>query len=459
MTDSEHLLIFAHPEMAKNIDFSALTAVGYELTQVTHLEELEAWINSGWRKISLIVATPSGKEGLEYSSHVLQTHPKLPIVLVTGEIAESLLKRALEIGLVDYLTAPVDINVMLGAVKRAFERLQTTPEEHRFEQVLAGISDGFVLTDLNSHLLLVNQSARDTFNLHELPYEKLIEGRAVYEVFYHPDFLDIFKPHRNYPFRNEIILDDGRIFSAQASMIPEIGIAVVLQNITHLKELDRIKTEFVNTVSHDLRSPLTSIYGFIGLIDRVGPVNKQQAEFIKHIQTSTQHITELLNDLLDLSRVEAGYDLQMVDVHMKEILAQSVSSLEYQISEKMLDVVLNVADPEPVILGNPLHLQRMVVNLIGNAIKYSPTMGKIEVRCRIESNQLILEVSDNGPGIPLSDQPRIFDKFYRGSNYAQVTTGTGLGLSIVKTIVEKHHGRIWLESSDKGTTFSVILPC
>jgi two-component system phosphate regulon sensor histidine kinase PhoR len=112
----------------------------------------------------------------------------------------------------------------------------------------------------------------------------------------------------------------------------------------------------------------------------------------------------------------------------------------------------------PVILGNPLHLQRMVTNLIENAVKFSPVMGKISVQCRAEASQLILEVSDNGPGIPLTDQPRIFEKFFRGSNLSASIPGTGLGLSIVKTIVEKHHGRIWLESSPQGTTFSVILP-
>jgi signal transduction histidine kinase len=100
----------------------------------------------------------------------------------------------------------------------------------------------------------------------------------------------------------------------------------------------------------------------------------------------------------------------------------------------------------------------MLTNLIENAIKFTPPFGKIRVQCRTEANQLILEVADNGPGIPLDDQPFIFDKFYRGSNLSLETQGTGLGLSIVKSIVEKHHGRIWLESSPLGTTFSVLLP-
>lgn len=458
MTDSEHLLIFSQPEISNQIDFSALAAVGYELTQVTLLDELEPWLDSHWREVALLIASTGAKQGLEYAAHILQNHPRLQIILLTNEVDVANMRQALEIGLVSILTVPVDINVLLGAIEHAFGRQKSTPEETRFEHVLAGITDGFVLTDLDSHLLLVNQSARDTFNLHDHQYDQL-EGRAVYEVFYHPDLLDIFKPHRTYPYRNEISLDDGRVYSAQATLVAGIGIAVVMQNITHLKELDRIKTDFVNTISHDLRSPLTSIYGFIGLIDRVGPVNRQQAEFIKHIQSSVQHITALINDLLDLNRVEAGYDLQMIEVHMNEVLVQSINSLEYQISEKMLEVALSVPDTDPVVMGNPLHLQRMVSNLIENAIKFTPPAGKIAIRCKTEANQYILEVSDNGPGIPIADQPHIFEKFYRGSNLSQMTTGTGLGLSIVKTIVEKHHGRIWLESSDQGTTFSVILPC
>jgi two-component system NtrC family sensor kinase len=253
-------------------------------------------------------------------------------------------------------------------------------------------------------------------------------------------------------------MEDGQVYNAQSSLIPKVGIAVTLQDITHLKELDRIKTDFVNTVSHDLRSPLTAVYGFIGLIDRVGPINQQQAEFINHIQTSLQHITYLINDLLELGRVEAGYDLLKIDFNMKDILRQAMGDLEYQYSEKMQDVVLSVPDDIPVISGNPLHLQRMVTNLIDNAIKFTPPMGRIHVRCTAEAGQLILEVADNGPGIPLADQPHIFEKFYRGSNLSQITLGTGLGLSIVKSIVEQHQGRIWLESSPLGTTFSVILP-
>jgi len=364
------------------------------------------------------------------------------------------LKHALEIGIFDYFTYPFESSALQLSIKRSLVRQTSWQEWNRFARVLANLDDGIIIVDLDGYLLTMNRSARNIFSVGE----DQIDGKTAGEVFHHPDILDLFKSQNTLPRQSEISLEDGRVFSTQASLIPEIGIAVVIREITHLKELDRIKTDFVNTISHDLRSPLTAIYGFVSLIDRVGPINEQQAEFIHHIQSSVQHITALINDLMDLGRVEADYDIQMQDVNLKDIITQSIENLDYQISEKLQELVLFIPEEIPGILGNPLHLQRMVSNLLENAIKFTPPLGKIGVQCRVETSQLIFEVTDNGPGIPLADQPYIFDKFYRGSNLSQNTQGTGLGLSIVKSVVDKHHGRIWLESSPTGTTFTVILP-
>jgi two-component system NtrC family sensor kinase len=454
MTDTPHILIYRKLESENYFEPSSLSAAGYDVIPVSQSDELEEWLSHDLRGTMLILAHPTPNDGLLDCEKILQAHPLLPIILVTSEINQSVLKKALEIGLVDYLTAPADPTQMVNTVEHALTHLKATQASRQYEQVLSNLIDGFILTDLNAHLMVVNQSARKIFDLKD----EQLEGKAANEIFYQQDFLDIFKPQRTFPYRTEITVEDGHVYNAEASLIPDIGIAVTMQDITHLKELDRVKTDFVNTISHDLRSPLTSIYGFIGLIDRVGPVNRQQAEFIQHIQTSVQHITSMINDLLDLNRVETSYDLQKVEVNLKDILTQTIKSLEYQISAKILDIVLTVADDVPVILGNPLHLQSMVGNLLENAVKFTPLMGKIEIRCRVEGGQVILEIADNGPGIPLADQPHIFEKFYRGSNLSQVTEGTGLGLSIVQSIVEKHHGRIWVDSSILGTTFTVILP-
>jgi two-component system phosphate regulon sensor histidine kinase PhoR len=454
MAATNQILIYSLPELPQLIDQSVLISAGYDVLAFTEPQAVETWLTTFLADDLLIIINPSAIEALRFASEILAAHPCLPIIIVTNQATSSNLKQALEIGIFDYLTTPVKSPALLLSVKRSLIRQNNWQNANRFTRVLADLEDSVILADLDGYLLLMNQSARNIFSIGE----GQTEGKTVGEIFHHPDLLDIFKSQSILPRLTEISLEDGRVFSAQASRIPEIGIAVVMQEITHLKELDRIKTDFVNTVSHDLRSPLTAIYGFVSLIDRVGPINDQQTDFIRHIQSSVQHITSLINDLMDLGRVEADYDIQMEEVNLPDIINRCVENLDYQINEKMQEWVLSIPDELPAILGNPLHLQRMVSNLLENAIKFTPPLGKISIVCRAETSQLILEVSDNGPGIPLADQPRIFDKFYRGSNLSQNIPGTGLGLSIVKSVVDKHHGRIWLESTPSGTTFTIILP-
>jgi two-component system phosphate regulon sensor histidine kinase PhoR len=232
-----------------------------------------------------------------------------------------------------------------------------------------------------------------------------------------------------------------------------------MQDITHLKELDRIKSDFVNTVSHDLRSPLTAIQGYIELIERVGSLNTQQLEFTRRIQISVQNITNLVNDLLDLGRIEAGFDAGKEVVHLVAIINYVVENLRARIVEKNLNLVLDLPAELPAMFGNPIRLRQMVSNLVSNAIKYTSHRGEIKVSAHLEGPQIILQVKDNGVGIPTIDQPFIFDKFYRASNVPVQVGGSGLGLAIVKTIVEDHQGRIWVDSSPGvGSTFTVVLP-
>jgi len=341
------------------------------------------------------------------------------------------------------------------ATENAHLYSRTEVERNKLETVLTKVEDGVIVVGQDGQLILVNQTIREAFKLEE----DHIEGKQVGDVFQHPDVLEIFDSHKTHPSRSEISLEDGRVFSAQTTQIPEVGLAITMQDITHLKELDRIKTDFVNTVSHDLRSPLTAILGYVELIERVGSVTEQQRDFIRRVQFSVHNITALINDLLDLGRIEAGFDSRMEIVHLPAIINYAIEGLQNKISQKTHELSTDMPEDLPAILGDPIRLRQMVTNLLGNSILFTQANGKIAIRCRAEEGQLILEISDNGPGIPPADQPYIFDKFYRGSNIPHDTPGTGLGLAIVKSIVENHHGRIWLESTlQHGTTFTIVLP-
>jgi two-component system NtrC family sensor kinase len=232
-----------------------------------------------------------------------------------------------------------------------------------------------------------------------------------------------------------------------------------MQDISYFKELDRIKTEFVNTVSHDLRSPLTAILGYVELITRVGEVNQQQRAFINRVQISVRYITDLINDLLELGRIEAGFDNRREFVPLGKILQHAIDNIQNQISDYEHNITLDISTDIPDSYGDPVRLQQVVDNLLSNAVRYTPNGGHITARLKHQDDQIILQVEDTGLGIPLLDQSYIFDRFYRGGNVPENVAGSGLGLAIVKSIVESHQGRVWVESTPgEGSCFTVVLP-
>jgi two-component system NtrC family sensor kinase len=329
-------------------------------------------------------------------------------------------------------------------------------EREKLETILTQIDDGVIVIDPQSDLVLVNRTARKVFEMDDSDPT----GRPALEVISHEDLTRALNQKKEeIPHHFEIEMEDGCTFSAQLTPIPDVGRAITMQDITHFKELDRIKSDFVNTVSHDLRSPLTAILGYVELIERSGPISDQQREFIRRVQFSVKNITELINNLLDLGRIEAGLDMQKERVPTAVLINYALDGLQQRIQSKKLKMSLDFGEDLPRILGNPIRLRQMFDNLLENAIKYTPEGGEIRVGVEVEGDQMILQFEDTGIGIPLSEQPYIFDKLYRASNVAADDTGTGLGLSIVKSIVESHHGRIWVESvPGEGSTFYVVLP-
>jgi len=284
-------------------------------------------------------------------------------------------------------------------------------------------------------------------------------GKPVLDVIEHPDLRAmISNKDNNDPLHyHEISFPDGRVGNAQFTPIPDVGFAITMQDITYLKEMDRMRSEFVHTVSHDLRSPLTSVIGYTELIERAGTLNENQHDFLNRIQDSVQHITSLINDLLDLGSIESGLDTRREYVQLEGLLRYTLDMLQGQIKAKRLKVQTDLGPLLPGLRANPVRLRQVLDNVVGNAIKYSNNGGEVMISIKAEDDQLILQVTDNGPGITSGDQPHIFDKFYRGTNTKE--EGSGLGLAIVKTIVDAHQGRIWVESTTgKGSSFFIVLP-
>ena len=341
-------------------------------------------------------------------------------------------------------------------IEQACQYQKAEKDNRKLESVLEQMEDAVIVVRPDFRIVLANRKARLLFDIGE----EGVEGNPFETIFQDEELIRLFKDsHPEMPYTTEITIEEGYILLANLVEIQELGYAVTLQDISNFKEIDRVKTEFVNTVSHDIRSPLTAIWGYTQLLSKVGEINSRQQEFIERIQENINNISDLANSLLELGRIESGLDIFKEDVHLGAIVQQAIEELGYLLAERQQEIKFESSKSIPQIFGDPICLRQVVENLIANAILYTPEEGKITVRLVIEGEQIIFQVIDNGLGIPSTDQPYIFDKFYRASNIPEKTRGSGLGLAIVKSIVEKHQGRVWVDSQPgAGSCFTVVLP-
>ena len=342
------------------------------------------------------------------------------------------------------------------AIENARLFTATEAERSKLDAILYQTEDLIIVVDEDSKISLMNQAAQTAL---QTPDNAM--GQPLKSTIDHQQLVELFEaPGENGQVRRaEIPVSDGRIFNAHVTVIKGVGRAAVMQDITHLKELDRIKSEFVSVVSHDLRSPLTAILGYVELMARAGTLNEMQSEFVSRVQRSVQNITALIGDLLDLGRIEAGFDQEMEHYHLSTLVRDVVEGLRPNAEAKSQKLTLHLAPHLPPNRGSPLRLRQAFNNLVDNAIKYTPDGGEVQVEAHQEEDQIVLRVVDSGVGIAPADQPYVFDKFYRADAVADSHRGTGLGLSIVKSVIERHKGRIWVESElDKGSTFTIVLP-
>jgi two-component system NtrC family sensor kinase len=330
-------------------------------------------------------------------------------------------------------------------------------ERTKLETIINQIEDGVLVLDNNFRILVINEIAKTVLRVSG---EHLI-GSPIQMYPIDSELLEIIKKFETYLGKSaEINSDDERVFSAHLSKITNIGYAITLHDITSLKKMDRIKSDFVSTVSHDLRSPLTAILGYVDLVERAGPVQDLQKSFLDRIQFSVHNITNLVDDLLNLGRIEAGFDTRKEHLDLSIFTHQAIDELNPKILQSNIRLKINVPDSIGLIYASPIQMRQLLNNLLTNAIKYSKPDTTISVNLQEKESQLILQIADQGFGIPAVDLPYIFDKFYRSGNVIGTEIpGSGLGLAIVKSIVESHQGRIWVDSTvGQGSTFTVVFP-
>jgi signal transduction histidine kinase len=359
-------------------------------------------------------------------------------------------------------------------------RRQAT-EAAKSETILKGITDGVLVLDASREIVLVNPKAAEILDidasavenqplrqilgqskspveleLAQLLYDNLVECLA-----------EIKAGERSAEFRIEVGQKAVVVTLASIALgIEEIpSVVAVLRDISKEVEIERMKNEFVSTVSHELRTPMTSVKGYTDLLlsgnPKIGELTPTQHHFVKVIQSNANRLTELVNDILEISRIETGrIKLDFSSLDIIEIIKDVAMSFEGQMVEKTMNLSLNLPHYLPKVYADKARLTQILVNLIGNAWQYSPPGGNINVYAGVVDNFVQVDVEDDGTGIVEKDIEYIFDRFFRSERTeVQVVDGTGLGLSITKSFVEMLGGKIWVKSQvDVGTTFSFTVP-
>ena len=231
---------------------------------------------------------------------------------------------------------------------------------------------------------------------------------------------------------------------------------------SELEETSRHKSEFLASMSHELRTPLNAIIGFSEVLreEMFGPVNEKQAEYLDDIVSSGNHLLSLINDVLDLSKVEAGQvELEVGPFSLREALERGVVMVREQATEEGVQVELSAGPEVDVVEGDERRIKQVIFNLLSNAVKFTPTGGEVDVSAIRVNGEVRVSVADTGPGIAPGDHERVFEEFQQTDAGLERLEGTGLGLALSKRLVELHGGRIWLESElGKGSTFVFTLP-
>ncbi len=356
-----------------------------------------------------------------------------------------------------------DLNRMADEIKNKIE--QVTSGEARLESVLLGMAEGLIVTDSKGDIILANPSARKYFFIDTPP-----EGKRPLEVV------------RNSAVQSAVdrILRDGQGFisdelsinfpeerSMKMSAVPIVrdgareGVILVFHDITELRRLENIRKDFVANVSHELRTPLSSIKGYAETL-RDGSVSGPEVkDFLDIIYRESDRLAKLIDDLLDLSRIESGkMAMALVPMELGPVAKRVCAILEKQSSAKSISIGLDMPPGLPQVLADEGRLSQVIMNLLDNAVKYTPEGGKVKLSAAVEGKSVRVDISDTGVGIPEEDILRIFERFYRVDKArSRELGGTGLGLSIVKHIVQAHGGRVWVASSPgRGSTFSFTIP-
>lgn len=332
-------------------------------------------------------------------------------------------------------------------------------ERNKLAAVLREITEPVVVINSDDdHVLVANHAFGKQLGLEG----GLIENRSITDLIQNPIWTDFISTKLNpgSSHKSELPLADGRTFYATLTAIPKVGRAIIMQDVTHLKDLSQMKSDFVSTIAGDLQAPLNSIKAYAEMLSAHSNLDDKQKLFVERITNGLDQVTRLVDNLLDLNTIEMGADAAVSVVDLSRLVEQAVAQYQARAGQKCQQLIYHQADQTAPVIGNPRRLQQAINNLIDNALKFTPEEGHISALVQVEDKQVVFKLEDDGIGIPPANLLLIFDKFFRTEEASQPEQkGAGLGLAISKAILERYKGYIWAESSpNQGSTFIFVLP-
>jgi two-component system phosphate regulon sensor histidine kinase PhoR len=339
-------------------------------------------------------------------------------------------------------------------------------EKSQLAAILDALLEGVIAADHRGRILFLNPAAERMFGV----TQKSVEGRPFLEGLRHSTLTDVLmeglQTHQHLTREITVHTPHERLLRVHARAVDygngTTGVLAALHDISDVRRLERIRQEFISNVSHELKTPLTSIKGFVEtLLDGALEDPHNNRAFLETINEQANRLMRLIEDILDLSAIEARrVEYRFEAVTLRDIVDRIFAALMPQARAHHIELKLDLPETLPTVRADREKLAQILLNLLENAIKFNRSGGHVTLKARHADGRISLSVTDDGPGIAPEDLPRVFERFYRGDkSHSQVVPGTGLGLAIVKHLVEAHQGTVTVESlPDQGATFRFSLP-
>lgn len=435
-----------------------------------------------------------GMDGIEVLSQIQARYPSVIVIMITGFSTVENAIEAMKKGAYDFISKPFTPDQLRIVVKRALETLRLTEEarllkierqrnladlqaeQSRIRTIIETLPNGVLVTNISGQVVLMNRVSQEYLGQNQ---DDCL-GKNIETCIMDKGLCDYIRKISACPLTQdkempsyELILPEQRYILAQGRPVTGddnecMGAVVTLSDITALKVFDRLKSEFVAKVSHELRSPLSIIHEQLAMVlkGKEGDQQDNNQYILGRAKEKTKTLISLIGDLLDISKIEAGKTKQeTIEVHVEDLIGKIIEFVHSQAQQKDQSILLKVADKKiPPLIADPVALESIFGNLITNAIKYTPDGGKIwvdiDTRKDNTKTDICVKIKDNGFGIEEKHLSRIFEKFYRiKDDKTRFINGTGLGLPIVKSLVDSMGGQIFVESTyGKGSEFTVLLP-